>query len=162
YLTAPGGDGNAVNCTTTYCGEAFYMTISGAVTDLFDFSNNSCPGSFCGFGALGGLTLGTDGNFYGPTYNGGASGDHGTAFKLTPTGVATALDNFTGGSDGSRPNGALIQGTNGTFYGTTSSGGTGNSTAYSITSSGVFNTLHTFTGADGQNVYAKLVQGTDG
>ena len=37
-----------------------------------------------------------------------------------------------------------------------------NGTVYSVTSSGVFTTLHTFTGTDGQGVYAPLVQGTDG
>ncbi len=161
YLTAAGGNGGAANCTVTYCGEAFFITPSGSVTDVFDFSNNSCPGAFCGNGAYGGLTLGTDGNYYGATQNGGTTGNNGTVFKLTPAGVATALYNFTGASDGSHPYGSPIQGTNGIFYGTTTSQ-SNNSTAYSVTSAGVFKTLHTFTGTDGQNVYAPLVQGTDG
>jgi len=161
YLFAQGGDGNAVNCTITYCGELFQISTSGTVTDLYDLSNNSCPGSFCGYGAYGGLTLGSDGNFYGSTYYGGTNG-YGTVFKVTPAGVATALYNFTGASDGSSPYAAPIQASNGTFYGTTTSAVVTDSTAYSVTSAGVFKTLHTFTGPDGQNVYAPLVQGTNG
>jgi uncharacterized repeat protein (TIGR03803 family) len=162
YLTSFGGSGGAVNCSVTYCGEAFNITPSGTVTDVFDFSNNSCPADFCGYYAYGGLTLGADGNFYGATYRGGTTGDNGTVFQLTPAGVATALHNFAGTSDGSHPYGAPIQGTNGIFYGTTTSASVPDSTAYSVTSSGVFTTQHTFTGTDGQTVYAPLVQGTDG
>ncbi len=162
YLTAAGGDGGAVDCTTTYCGTAFKITTSGAVTDVFDFSNGGCPASFCGTGAYGGLTLGADGNFYGATFYGGTTSNNGTVFKLTPAGVATALHNFTGAGDGSRPYGSPIQAPSGIFYGTTTSATVANSTAYSVTSAGVFATLHTFTGPDGQNVYAPLVQGSDG
>jgi len=161
YLTAAGGDGGAVNCTVTYCGEAFNITPSGTVTDLYDFSNNDCSNANCGNSAYGGMTLGVDGNFYGAFYYGGTTNNNGEVFKLTP-GVLTALYNFTGATDGSHPYGAPIQGTDGKFYGTTTSAGVPDSTAYSVTSSGVFTTLHTFTGADGQNVYAPLVQGTDG
>jgi uncharacterized repeat protein (TIGR03803 family) len=162
YLFAPGGEGKAVNCTTTYCGELFKISTTGAVTDLFDMSNNSCPGSFCGNTAYGGLTLGADGNFHGATYYGGMTGNNGTVFKMTPGGVVTGLHNFTGGSDGSHPYGAPIQAANGVFYGTTTSATVADSTAYSITSTGAFKTLHTFTGPDGQNIYAPLVLGTDG
>ena len=163
YFTAAGGDGGALNCTVTYCGAAFNITTSGAVTDVFDFSNNNCGPVNCGNGAYGGLTLGTDGNFYGAFYYGGTTTDNdGEIFKLTPAGVLTSLHSFTGAGDGSRPYGAPIQAANGTFYGTTTSATVADSTAYSVTSAGVFKTLHTFTGTDGQNIYAPLVQGTDG
>ncbi len=161
YLTAAGGDGTAADCTTTYCGTAFYITPAGAVTDVFDFSNNNCSVDTCGYGEYGGLTLGTDGNFYGAFYDGGTTNNLGSVFRLTPAGVLTVLHNFTGGSDGSHPYGAPIQGTNGVFYGTTTSI-SNNSTVYSVTSAGVFTTIHTFTGTDGQNVYAPLLQGSDG
>lgn len=161
YLTAAGGDGGALDCTTTYCGTAIKITTLGAETDLFDFSNSNCTVILCGYDAYGGMTLGSDGNFYGAFYYGGDTGNLGAVFKLTPTGVLTLLHNFTGVGDGSHPYGAPIEGTNGIFYGTTTSLAN-NSTAYSVTSAGVFKTLHTFTGADGQNVYAPLVQGNDG
>jgi uncharacterized repeat protein (TIGR03803 family) len=162
YFTAGGGDGKALNCTVTYCGTAIKMTTAGAVTDIFDFSNNNCTVDNCGNGAYGGLTLGTDGNFYGAFYYGGTTGNNGEVFKLTPAGVLTALHNFTGASDGSHPYGAPIESASGIFYGTTSSATVADSTVYSVTSAGVFTTLHTFTGPDGQNIVAPLVQGTDG
>jgi uncharacterized repeat protein (TIGR03803 family) len=162
YFTAGGGDGKAVNCTVTYCGTAIKMTTAGAVTDVFDFSNNNCGADNCGNSAYGGLTLGIDGNFYGAFYYGGTTGNNGEVFKLTPAGVLTALHNFTGASDGSHPYGAPIQAASGIFYGTTSSATVADSTAYSVTSAGVFTTLHTFTGTDGQSIVAPLVQGADG
>ena len=69
--------------------------------------------------------LGSDGNFYGTTYQGGAS-DYGTVFKLTPGGVLTTLVDFTGttGSNKGRyPMAGLVQGGDGNFYGTTTSWG---------------------------------------
>jgi uncharacterized repeat protein (TIGR03803 family) len=49
----------------------------------------------------------------------------GTIFKITPGGVVTSLYAFgTDENDGSDPTGALIQDTNGNFYGTTKVGGT--------------------------------------
>ena len=119
----------------------------------------------------GGVTLGTDGNFYGVNQNGGifvncGASNGGQVYKLTPAGVETVLHNFTGNGDGCNPYTAPIQAANGTYYGTTPMNGgfasSQNSTVYTVTSAGVFATLHTFTGADGQNVYASLVQGTDG
>ncbi|HEV2400298.1 MAG TPA: choice-of-anchor tandem repeat GloVer-containing protein [Candidatus Sulfotelmatobacter sp.] len=71
----------------------------------------------------------TDGNFYGTTLYGGNSSGVGTIFKITPQGVLTTLYDFcseTSCADGSLPQAALIQGTDGDFYGTTTSGGQNN------------------------------------
>jgi uncharacterized repeat protein (TIGR03803 family) len=57
------------------------------------------------------------GNFYGTTDLGGADGD-GTVFKITVGGTLTTLHSFDG-TDGASPN-ALIQGTDGNFYGRSS------------------------------------------
>ncbi|HKS71431.1 MAG TPA: choice-of-anchor tandem repeat GloVer-containing protein, partial [Ktedonobacterales bacterium] len=63
------------------------------------------------------------GNFYGTTRTGGADND-GTVFKITPAGVETVIYSFTGGaSDGAAPAAALIQGSDGNLYGTTTAGG---------------------------------------
>jgi uncharacterized repeat protein (TIGR03803 family) len=67
---------------------------------------------------------GSDGNFYGTTYAGGANGD-GTVFKITPSGTLTTLYNFAG-SDGVAPLAGLVQGSDGNFYGTTQQGGANN------------------------------------
>jgi uncharacterized repeat protein (TIGR03803 family) len=68
------------------------------------------------------LVKGTDGNFYGSAASYGANdGDFGTVFQIMPSGTLTTLHSF-GGTDGAGPLGALIQATNGEFYGTTSEG----------------------------------------
>ena len=58
-------------------GTAFRVTPDGVETVLYSFGNNA-DGSY----PHGGLLQGADGNFYGTTYSGGASGE-GTVFKLT-------------------------------------------------------------------------------
>jgi uncharacterized repeat protein (TIGR03803 family) len=109
------------------------------------------------------LVQGSDGNFYGTTRNGGGSGV-GTVFQITSSGSLTTLYSFTGGGDGGNPTSALVEGTNGFFYGTTGTNGSGGSgTVYSITPGGSVNVLYSFTGGDdGGNPYAGLVTGTDG
>src|SRR5208337_4050728 len=91
----------------------------------------------------------------------------GTVFKITPSGTLTTLYTFNG-TDGDNPQAGLIQATDGNFYGTTFSGGTSNycgygcGTVFKITPSGSLTTLHSFSGTDGFNVQAGLVEGTDG
>jgi len=113
----------------------FKVTPTGTLTTLYSF----CAKTNCTDGSVpfGGLVLGTDGNFYGTTSEGGISadpcgGDCGTVFKISPAGKLTTLHSFdyTGGYT---PYGPLVQATNGNFYGTTQSG-----SAYSITSGGTF------------------------
>jgi uncharacterized repeat protein (TIGR03803 family) len=111
------------------------------------------------------LVQGTDGNFYGTTYLGGAN-DQGTIFKLSASGAFTTLHSFDG-TDGSEPLAGVVQAANGDFYGTTYLGGSKNEgTVFKITPTGTFTTLHSFcsqTGcADGENPFAVLVLGTDG
>ncbi len=71
-------------------------------------------------------------------------------------------------ANGFIPFGNLIQGSDGNFYGTTSSGGTstacasGCGTVFKVTSSGVLTTLVNFSGTNGKNPYAGVIQGTDG
>ena len=72
--------------------------------------------------------LGTDGNFYGTTYLGGNNNGAGTVFKITTQGMLTTLYAFcaqTNCTDGANPGTALLQSTDGNFYGTTYSGGQG-------------------------------------
>jgi uncharacterized repeat protein (TIGR03803 family) len=92
-------------------GTVFKITLGGALTVLhtFDGTDGNTPE---------GLVQATDGNFYGAAFGGGANG-FGTIFKITPGGTLTTLHNFDG-TDGAHPYGALLQATNGTFYGTTS------------------------------------------
>jgi uncharacterized repeat protein (TIGR03803 family) len=103
----------------------------------------------------GGLTLGTDGYFYGTTISGGTF-DLGTIFKVTPSGALTILHNFTGGSDGANPIAPPVQGADGSFYGTTTGGQTPR--AYKITPSGTFTPLGSLPGLP----IAPLIQARDG
>jgi uncharacterized repeat protein (TIGR03803 family) len=113
-------------------GEVFKLISSGALTVIYSF----CPLSNCTDGSQpeAGLVLGTDGNFYGPASLGGETTSNctegcGTLFKITPSGALTVLHSFDY-TDGYRPIGGLIQGTDGTFYGNTLFGGS-NSTCES-------------------------------
>lgn len=107
------------------------------------------------------LVLGSDGNFYGTTENGGRGGK-GTVFRVTPAGALTTLVDFTG-ANGDGPASGLLQGRDGNFYGTTTSGGSGNyGTVFKMTPKGVLSTLVNFNAADGAWPQAALVQGRDG
>jgi uncharacterized repeat protein (TIGR03803 family) len=110
----------------------------------------------------GGLTLATDGKFYGTTAYGGPH-DSGTVFRMTSAGQITELVAFEG-SNGASPQAALIPGPDGNFYGTTSAGGaSGNGTIFRVTSSGILTSLYSFTGGtDGSSPRSALVVGTDG
>ena len=58
------------------------------------------------------LVLGSDGNFYGVTYAGGA-GNEGSVFKMTTDGDEVVLHSFRDGTtpeDGQNPSCALVQG----------------------------------------------------
>jgi uncharacterized repeat protein (TIGR03803 family) len=155
YSTAPTGGANGD-------GAAFYFSFSTGLVEVvhnFMGSDGSAPTS--------GLTLDTDGNFYGTTSAGGANGA-GTVFQINGATLAfKTLYSFTNGSDGGTPYAPVVEGTNGLLYGTTSVGGgaAGCGTVYSITTAGVLNTLHQFagsSGSDGCNPFAPLALGNDG
>ena len=111
------------------------------------------------------LIQGTDGNFYGTTYLGGAN-DKGTVFKVTAEGVLTTLYSFcaqTGCPDGKWPINGLVQATNGNFYGVTGLGGANNyGTVFEITPEGTLTPLHSFNGADGSAAVGTLIQASNG
>lgn len=124
-----GGDGNFYGTTeiggitnsqyTLGMGTVFQVTTNGALTTLASFNgtNGAFPAAM--------LTLGSDGNFYGTTENGGIYGGYpgyGTVFKVTTNGILTSLVSFNV-TNGQNPQAVLTLGTNGNFYGTTYSGG---------------------------------------
>ncbi len=149
--------GTAGSGGTFGAGTVFKITPSGTLTTLYSF----CPQCIDGDGPDSGLVQGRDGNFYGTTEAGGANGNYGTVFKITPEGDLTTLHSFNG-SDGAFP-GVLIQATDGNFYGTTTNGGFGdNGTVFEITPSGVLTTLHHFNGVTDGLGPSDLMQATDG
>lgn len=135
---ALGSDGNFYGVTSfdTIQGNLFYGTVfkvtpNGALTTLYKL--DGVVNFTDGVKPVAGLCQGADGNFYGTTYIGyyidlnGTIHDssHGTVFTITPGGAFTTLTAFNGGDDGSNPETALVQGPDGAFYGTTSTGGPG-------------------------------------
>lgn len=142
YGTVP--EGGSTQCYLG-CGVVFQIMPSGTLTVLHYFDGAD------GLEPRGGLTLGTDGNFYGTAFEGGTY-LYGTIFKITPSGSLTTLYSLNGSPAG-YPFAPPIQGSDGNFYGTTES-----SSSYKITSSGSFTLL----GPTPDTPRAPLLEGTDG
>jgi uncharacterized repeat protein (TIGR03803 family) len=175
-----GGDGNFYGTTFAggkyASGSIFKVTPAGAETILYSFC---AGGGLCadGQGPAAGLLEGNDGNFYGLTTGGGAypSGNAGgTLFRITRAGVYTLMHSFCGYQiyapciDGGNPQGALILGADGNFYGATRGGGAnGTGAAFKMTPTGVETMIYSFQGdtdnnASGLDPIAGLIQGRDG
>jgi uncharacterized repeat protein (TIGR03803 family) len=120
YGVTGGGGANTTCNSNNGCGTVFKFTASGKLTTLYSF----CSQANCTDGdAPQTLVQATDGKFYGNTQLGGANSCMcGTLFKITAGGALTTLHSFDM-TDGAVPTGDLLQSTNGTLYGVTSSGG---------------------------------------
>jgi uncharacterized repeat protein (TIGR03803 family) len=154
-------------------GDVFQMAPGGAVTAIYSFCSQ--PNCADGSAPFSNLVIGKDGNLYGTTSNGGnvtcaPPVGCGTIFKITTGGTLTTLYSFCTAAncpDGTNPFAGLVLGSDGNFYGTTTAGGNtlcnlGCGTVFSMTPSGQLTTLHTFTGTDGSDPQAALVQASDG
>jgi len=101
---------------------------------------------------------------YGMTNSGGPS-SHGTLFAFDPTSSSlTVKYAFTATSEGTAPQGSLVQAANGKLYGTTSAGGSGTSGVlfeYDI-STDTYAKKVDFTGSNGANPYGDIIQASDG
>lgn len=85
------------------------------------------------------LTMDAAGNLYGTTLSGGSFA-HGNVFKLTRAGNSwtyTSLYDFTGGSDGGSPYGAVALDAAGNLYGTAESGGSNTGDCFATFGCGV-------------------------
>jgi|GEM_PF-619849 len=174
-----GSDGNFYGTTggggTSNVGTVFRITPGGGYTMLYSFGGYPTDGA----SPYAGLVQGSDGNFYGTTLSGGTNNGFqcswgcGTVFRISPGGGYTMLYSFGGAPyeaypvdsyDGSNPGGGLVQGSDGSFYGTTENGGTsGVGTVFRISPSGSEAILHSlYGGNEGCCPVGGLVQGTDG
>ncbi len=165
YGTSPGGgDGNA--------GLIFRLNPAGGVSIVYTFCEHSFE-CIDGEAPVAPLIEGHDGAFYGTAQDGGARGCNGagcgTVFRVTTDGAFSVLHKFVSGEGGS-PTGALIQATDGNFYGTTQQtipnvdlGGGG--TIFKMTPKGRVTVLHRFTNLEnnpGFSPTGSLVQASDG
>jgi uncharacterized repeat protein (TIGR03803 family) len=166
-----GRDGNFYGTTPhstdgTDNGIVYKITPTGKYTPIYAFDGVS------GGNPNDPLVLGTDGNFYGTTAKGGKSiqncapnnGTCGTVFKITPAGKVTFLYKFDQ-THGAAPWAALVQASDGNFYGTTSAGGdsNGDGVIFKISPQGKFTLLYALNGSvDGKQPSAGLAQVTDG
>ncbi|MGP8200630.1 MAG: choice-of-anchor tandem repeat GloVer-containing protein [Limisphaerales bacterium] len=132
-----GTDGNFYGTTSAGGahgdGTVFKITPTGSLATLHNFAGND------GSQPLAALAQGSDGNFYGTTTQGGANiakdplgVGFGAVFRITPRGTLSTLYSFgqsidSNGNpvDGGSPMCALVQTPDGSFYGTTLSGGSG-------------------------------------
>jgi uncharacterized repeat protein (TIGR03803 family) len=131
-----GSDGNlygtALDGGTHGDGTVFRISPSGTYTNLHSFVGYPNDGTE----PYAGLVQGSDGNFYGTTYQGGTN-NYGTVFRISPSGSFTNLYSFVRPPDGSEPQARLVQGSDGNFYGTAYDGGTNDDgTVFRISPSG--------------------------
>jgi uncharacterized repeat protein (TIGR03803 family) len=168
YATGPlveGSDGNFYGTTelggANGYGTIFKVSPTGTFSTFHSFNSTDGSAPACG------LVQASDGNLYGTTYEGGSNNSCpngcGTIFKISLAGTLTTLHNFDY-TEGAEPIAALIQATDGNFYGTTYSGGTGGGwgTVFKVTSGGTVTTIHSFSGSDGAQPYGPVAQATNG
>ena len=178
YLYGLTTSGGSPSVSGQAAGTVFKATTDGVLTSLYTFSGAADGGEPVI------LIQGTDRNLYGMTRTGGIAtacggAGCGTVFKITTSGSLTTLYSFSGGADGAPgiSAAALVQGSDGNLYGTTSGGGTSGScgglsalglensgcgTIFKLTSSGALTTLHTFSGSADGSAPSALLQGGDG
>lgn len=147
-------------------GTFFRITPAGALTTLHKFCSQ--PNCSDGVSPYSSVVL-VDGDFYGTTLQGGATGS-GTIYRMTPSGTLTTLYSFcTQGNclDGALPSSALVHAAGGAFFGATSAGGAnGRGTIFKLTPAGALTTLHNFcadsTCPDGNDPQGALIQAASG
>lgn len=163
-----GGDGNLYGTTGTSNvgaygnGSIFKVTPSApaVVTYLWQFD-----GATTGLHPAAGLTLASDGNFYGTTFQGGTFG-YGTVFRFNPkTDTVTALHSFDSVDDG-EPQSPPTQAKDGNLYGMSGNSEfgrpyrvtipSGKFTAFSTTAPGLGG--HLYLASDG-NLYGTTFSG---
>jgi uncharacterized repeat protein (TIGR03803 family) len=139
--TFSGGTGSA--------GTVFAVDPKGKETVLHNFQAGA-DGAF----PVSGLMRGPDGDLFGTTVEGGASG-HGTIFKLDTLGQESILHTFKI-QDGSYPDAGLLRDAAGNLYGATIEGGASNvGTVFMLSKTRDETVLHSFTGGtDGRFPYS--------
>jgi len=134
-------------------GIVFRLSPAGKLTTLHSFCGLDCA---TGDSPMAGVIEGSDGNLFGTAGLAGLTYYAGALFQITSSGAFNTLYLFCSQSncgDGWGP-GALMQATNGTFYGTTQGGGTSNhGTVYTLSEGlGPFVAARPAFGSAGQSI----------
>src|SRR5260370_699545 len=161
-----GRDGNMYGGGAAACGsgQGTIYKISPAGVEsaffIFPFGWTQCGGA--------GLTLGSDGNFYGTLADCPVVQGLGCVYKISTAGVFKTIHNFAF-TTGAVPCTGLIQGKDGKLYGATQQGAlNGNGNIYKMTTAGVATDLHDFNNATDASCVnnigppVNLLQVTDG
>jgi len=138
-LYGVGVDGGFHSCGANGYGAVYKISTTGVENVVFNFPT--------GWGSCNsGLTLGSDGNFYGACETGNPATGLGSIYKVTPSGVFTDLHDFTATAGDAYPLFAPIQALDGNFYGATGLQNAICGNVYKLTTAGVYTNLHTFSG----------------
>ncbi|HEY2713854.1 MAG TPA: choice-of-anchor tandem repeat GloVer-containing protein [Chthoniobacterales bacterium] len=156
YGTTAGG--GRQNGGSSALGTIFKMSPAGDLLGSFPvygFADISIPNAP--------LLLGPDGAFYSTAYQSGGGLGSGAVYQFSAAGVVTVLHGFNDTPDGNVPNGGLVLGSDGNFYGTTQFGGTSHlGTAYRISPEGTYEELLSFDGSNGAQPLGQMIKATDG
>jgi uncharacterized repeat protein (TIGR03803 family) len=156
-----GRDGNLYGTTSgagfiTSNGSIFRIFTDGSGGPLYEFNGTAeySPNS--------GVTLATDGNFYGAVYGGNLG--LGVLYRITPLGEYTVVYNFQGLGDGSYPEYPPVQASDGSLYGVAQGTYTpGTETIYKYSAAGAVTTIFTLAtdGSQGSFWSGALIQAAD-
>jgi uncharacterized repeat protein (TIGR03803 family) len=173
-----GIDGNFYGTTkaggTFNAGTIFQLTSSGNLATLYNFGTCQYP-CVDGYIPNSSPVQGADGNFYGTTPHSADGTNDGIAYQITSAGKYKILHVFSLSSGGYNPDAPFIQGTDGSFYGTTTLGGKTLSstcvaafssntcgTVFKMSATGHVTFLHQFVQTDGAGPIGPVTQGSDG
>ncbi len=143
-----GSDGGLYGITsyggTSDTGIIYRVSLDGEFTVLYTFcGNNTCPDGT----AVNWLTEGSDGNFYGATFDNGKR-NAGELFRVSPSGEFKVLHTFcslANCADGGFADSPPIQGIDGNFYGVAGGGGSRQGgVMYKLTPSGTYSVVRDF------------------
>ncbi len=150
-------------------GTVFELTPAGVLNTLYNFC--SLPACSDGEYPSASLMQSTSGMLYGTVTSGG-SHSYGAIFEITPAGKFKRLYSFCAQpscTDGSYPYAALLQATDGNFYGTTVRGGSygayGEGTLFKFTPPSTLTTLYSYCDPSCNTAgspYSAMIQATNG
>lgn len=152
--------GTTVGGGSSEQGTVYKLAADGATFEVLHEFDGSVDAAL----PYGGLLLASDGLLYGATYAGGAA-TKGTVFRIGTDGNGFGVLHSFDGAQGAYPFlGSLVQGGDGTLYGTTVFGGSLDlGTVFRLATSGAgFAVIHNFNSTLGSNPYVGVAVGEDG